>query len=249
MDSVPDMLSRPYRAALLPSEETDAKMKNLPEPYYDRDGITIYHGDSRDILPLLDPVDLVLTDPPYGVQKQERTYERITGPAAAWDDVLPLWWMEDAARLAPVMGVMPGVPNMLRLPHEVGRLAYRWTLAAHIVNGMTRGAMGYGNWIPCLVYAADGISIYRQASDAGRVVIGRDTKPDHPSPKPYEAMRWFVSSLLGDTILDPFMGSGTTLRAAKDLGRRAIGIELEERYCEIAVRRLSQQVLPLEVPA
>jgi len=202
-------------------------------PYYERDGITIYHGDCREILPTLAPVDLVLTDPPYGVGK------------AAWDDTLPLWWMDDAARLAPALGVMPGVPNLLRLPHEIGRLTYRWTLAAHIVNGMTRGAMGYGNWIPCLVYAADDISIYRQASDAGRVVIGRDTKPDHPSPKPYEAMRWFVSSLPGDTILDPFMGSGTTLRAAKDLGRRAIGIEIEEKYVEIAIKRLQQETLPL----
>ena len=203
------------------------------QPYYERDGITIYHGDCREVLPTLEPVDLVLTDPPYGVGR------------AAWDDALPLWWMDDAARLAPVLGVMPGVPNLLRLPHEIGRLTYRWTLAAHIVNGMTRGAMGYGNWIPCLVYAADSVSIFRQSSDAGRVVIGRDTKPDHPSPKPYEAMRWFVSSLPGGLILDPFMGSGTTLRAAKDLGRRAIGIEIEERYCEIAARRLEQQVLPL----
>jgi site-specific DNA-methyltransferase (adenine-specific) len=205
------------------------------KPYYEQDGIVIYHGDCREILPTLEPgiVDLVLTDPPYGVGK------------ADWDDVLPLWWMDDAARIAPLMGVMPGVPNMLHLPQHVGQLSYRWTLAAHIVNGMTRGAMGYGNWIPCLVYANQETSIYRQSSDVARVVVGRSAKPDHPSPKPYEAMLWFASMLPGNVVLDPFMGSGTTLRAAKDLGRRAIGIEIEERYCEVAAKRLQQSVMIL----
>jgi site-specific DNA-methyltransferase (adenine-specific) len=70
---------------------------------------------------------------------------------------------------------------------------------------------------------------------------------DHPCPKPVTFMRWVVErcTASADTVLDPFMGSGTTLRAAKDLGRRAIGIEIEERYCEIAARRLAQEVLPL----
>ena len=70
---------------------------------------------------------------------------------------------------------------------------------------------------------------------------------DHPTQKPEALMRQFIAHTTnpGDLILDPFMGSGTTLRAAKDLGRRAIGIELEEKYCEIAVKRLAQQVLPL----
>jgi DNA modification methylase len=112
---------------------------------------------------------------------------------------------------------------------------------------MTRGALGWGNWIPCLVYAADYVKLHRNLSDTGRIVVGRDVKPDHPSPKPYEAMRWIVSRFPGDSICDPFMGSGTTLRAAMDLGRKAIGIEIEERYCEIAAKRLQQAVLPLAV--
>ena len=71
----------------------------------------------------------------------------------------------------------------------------------------------------------------------------------HPCPKPIEPWRLIMSRLSvapTDTVLDPFMGSGTTLRAAKDLGRKAIGIEIEERYCAIAAERLRQGVLPLE---
>jgi site-specific DNA-methyltransferase (adenine-specific) len=210
------------------------------KPYYERDGITIYHADCRDVLPTLaaGSVDLVLTDPPYGVGKAE------------WDDDLPLWWLDEATRIAPCLGLMPSIKHLLRYPSSVGALRYRWTLSAHLINGMTAGPIGFGNWVPCLVYSADGIRIHQQLSDVGRVVVGRDTKPDHPSPKPYEAMRWFVSRFPNaDTILDPFMGSGTTLRAAKDLGRRAIGIEIEERYCEIAARRLEQSVLPLAMAA
>jgi site-specific DNA-methyltransferase (adenine-specific) len=72
-------------------------------------------------------------------------------------------------------------------------------------------------------------------------------KTDHPCPKPYGWMAWAIclASEDGETVLDPFMGSGTTLRAAKDLGRKAIGIEIEERYCEIAAKRMRQEVLPL----
>jgi DNA modification methylase len=195
-------------------------------PYYEQDGITIYHGDSKEFLPLMSSADLILTDPPYGVGK------------AAWDDEFPVWWFEDAARIAPIMGLMPGVVNLLRCPRVIDRLKYRWTLAVHICNGMTRGAMGYGNWIPCLVYAADGAKIYKHASDVGRVALGRSKKPDHPSPKPYEVMQWLVERLPGTLILDPFMGSGTTLLAAYNSGRQAIGIEIEEKYCEIAANRL-----------
>ena len=72
-----------------------------------------------------------------------------------------------------------------------------------------------------------------------------DARPDHPCPKPLPLMLQLVSLFtdLGETILDPFAGAGTTLRAAKDLGRKAIGIEIEEKYCEIAAKRMAQEVL------
>lgn len=205
------------------------------EPYFDDGQITIYHGDCRDVLPSIqtESVDVVLTDPPYGFRK------------ADWDEDFPTFWMGDAARIAKsAIGIMPGINNILSCPRSIPPFEYRWMLSVHLSNGMTRGLMGFGNWIPVLVYGREGTSLYRTQQDATTVPIIGDM-PDHPSPKPLRAMTWLVSRFDGELILDPFMGSGTTLRAAKDLGRRAIGIELEERYCEIAARRLEQQVLPL----
>jgi DNA modification methylase len=217
------------------------------EPYYQDEYTTIYCGDAREILPTLadDSADIVLTDPPFGVGKRERTYAKITGPAAEWDDEFPTWWFEDAARIAPVLGLMPGIVNLPRCPLSMGRLVYKWTLAGHLVNGMARGAIGYGNWIPCMVYAADGVSVYKQASDVGRIVVGRGTKPNHPSPKPIEYMRWLVDRLPGERILDPFVGSGTTLVAAKERGRRAVGIDSSEAHCETAAERVRNTPIPL----
>lgn len=277
----------------------------MGEPYYADEHVTLYHGHCEDILPGLpdEAAMLTLTDPPYGIGK------------ADWDDEFHLGWMAEAARIAPILGLMPGTWNMLRCPPGAARLSYRWTLAAHLVNGMTKGAIGWANWIPCLVYsAADPVAwcaefadwcdgqgvtkrhldaaagtsdmggwwlsrlphraaiptpeqwaklarfkppasldpgvfasarVYRQVSDAQRVIVGREDKPDHPSPKPLGVMRWLIDRLSfeGDVIIDPFAGSGATLVAAKQLGRPVIGIEIEERYCEIAARRLLQGAL------
>ncbi len=206
---------------------------SLPTPYYQDDQATIYCADCRDILPLLEPgsADLVLTDPPYGVGK------------AVWDNEFDLTWLPLAEPITRnALAVMPGVTNLLSLPKEIGRLSYKWTLSLHVINATVRGAVGFGNWIPCVVYVKDGGSIYTCNQDAGEIAI-RGQMPKHPSPKPYDAMRWLISRLPGELILDPFMGSGTTLIAAKDLGRKAIGIEIEEKYCRIAVERLRQGVL------
>ena len=204
----------------------------LPKAYYEDESVTIYHGDCREILPLLDRVDLVLTDPPYGVGK------------ADWDTATWDWLPMVAVKATQALGIMPGIANLLSLPQEIEGHVYRWMLSARIINSTTRGAIGFGNWIACAVYSRPGVSIYSCAQDATEIAI-RGDMPDHPSPKPFEVMRWLATRLPGDTILDPFMGSGTTLRAAKDLGRKAIGIEIEEKYCEIAAKRMSQLVLPL----
>lgn len=213
------------------------------KPYYQDAFVTLYHADCREMLASID-ADLCLTDPPYGVQKQPRTYAGKKGRAVAWDGSFdPSWAHELNVR---VLGLMPGVLNLPRCPLVIGPLAYRWTLAAHVTNGMTRGPFGYGNWIPCLIYAVEAVSLYQQVTDVARVAVSGE-RPDHPSPKPYSAVAWFLSLLPGATVLDPFVGSGTTLLAAKQAGRYAIGIEIDEAYCEVAARRLSQGMLDLGV--
>ena len=99
---------------------------------------------------------------------------------------------------------------------------------------------GFNNWEPILLYGFDSLT-----NDVVSARNYRDIE-DHPTTKPIQLMMRLLLRLPEGAILDPFMGSGTTLRAAKDLGHRAIGIEIEERYCEIAAKRLSQEVLLFE---
>ena len=199
-------------------------------PYYNHAGITIYHGDCRDILPHLEPVDLVLTDPPYGCGK------------ADWDDNFPKWFVVEAFKCSQTVCIMPGLWALPDCLEAMGS-RYKWIIAGYNKNGMTHGAIGYNNWIP----AVCGGVIKNGGQDAHSFTIGSEPQFPHPSQKPLKFMRFLIVRLSEEnqTILDPFMGSGTTLVAAKQLGRKAIGIEIEEKYCEIAVKRLAQEVLAL----
>jgi site-specific DNA-methyltransferase (adenine-specific) len=200
------------------------------EPYFRTDdgAIALYHGDCLDVLPQLgaEVADVAFCDPPWGVNK------------ADWDGAFGLTIVEAAARATrTAIAVTPGIVNLLRLPQSIGEMTYRWTLSVRIANGMTRGAIGFGNWIAVPVYARATESIYACAQDATEIVI-RGSNPDHPDPKPLDAMRWILSRLPSGTVLDPTCGSGTTLLAAREQGRRAIGIEREESHCETAAIRL-----------
>lgn len=191
--------------------------------YYSDDAVAIAHGDCRDILPTLEPVDLVLTDPPYGMKK------------ADWDmDIVPVdSWLPVARKLAPTV-FFTGVKGMYDYPRPDWVMAW-FRLGSTQRNGALRG---FNNWEPILTYGLGSLQ---------NDVISIPNFPDvdgHPTPKPLKLITTVLARLPGDLILDPFMGSGTTLRAAKDLGRKAIGIEIEERYCEIAAKRMAQEVLP-----
>ena len=201
------------------------------QAYYQDDLVTIYHGDCRDVLPV--EAEVAFADPPYG-----------TG-VADWDQVFETDWLEPlASGVRKAIAVTPGTNNVLSLPQRVGGFEYRWMLSAAVLGVGTHGLMGFASWVPVVVYGRPGESLYRSQTDAAML----PTEPDrvaHPSPKPLALTRWILSRLPEGSVVDPFMGSGTTLVAAKSLGRRAIGIEIEERYCEMAARRCSQEVLGL----
>jgi site-specific DNA-methyltransferase (adenine-specific) len=206
-------------------------------PYYDDGQITIYHGDCRDVLPVAS-YSAVVTDAPYGVGIDYASFDDTSENVAELArDVSP--YLLSATRAA----VFSGVPQMWMWPQP------KWVLCwSYAPTTNQFSPWGYAQWQPVLVYGSDP---YLAKGLGPRPTVYTNTNtPDrrgntHPCPKPIEVMRWVVGRVTDedDVIIDPFMGSGTTLRAAKDLGRRAIGIEREEKYCEIAVKRLSQGVL------
>ena len=208
------------------------------KPYYEQDGITIFHGDCREILPTLKTgsIDLVLTDPPYNVGINYSNGDN-RADYAEWTSQ----WFEACPRPLVV------TPGMVNLSMWYAMQKPTWQCAWVKPNQCSPSALrGFNAWEPILVYG----SVRKPVGhDVWTTVIQTNQRDvgDHPCPKDLRSWRKFVEvfSLDTDTILDPFMGSGTTLRAAKDLGRKAIGIEIEERYCEIAVKRLQQAVLPM----
>ena len=201
-------------------------MPRVSDPYYSQDGITIYHGDCRDILPQFPDksFDLVLTDPPYGVGFRENE----------WDKEIPRW-LEEAKRVSDVT-IFTTAPVTLwdyPRPDWVG-CYYREAANSRSLFG------GFNHWTPLVFYGKP----KRLRVDSKKLhALAINEENGHPTPKPVELMSWLIDEVMANSILDPFMGSGTTLVAAKQLGRKAVGIEIEERYCEIAVKRLAQMEL------
>ncbi len=211
---------------------------SLPKPYYEEPGITIYHGDCREILPHLPKVDLVLTDPPYGIGASSGVgkygIKKWGGSKdLKWDEAIPTREAFDIVLASGSLQIIWGM-NYFQLPATRKYLV--WDKGAGFrQRTFAECELAWCSW--------DGNSeIYTRDPLACRDYKGKD----HPTQKPIELFKWCIDIAgAAKTILDPFMGSGTTLRAAKDLGRQAIGIEIEEKYCEIAVNRLRQEVLPL----
>jgi site-specific DNA-methyltransferase (adenine-specific) len=228
------------------------------KPYYEGGGITIYHGDCREVLPSL-VADVAITDPPYGIGLVTKTSDYRDSKAfdAGASLRASVLYEDDPVQVRALIGeVMPPLlalapralvfsgPSMLWAYPEPRAIGCVFTMA-----GAGRSPWGFQCMHPVLFYGSDP---YLQDGLGGRPNSLKDDQPnrehfDHPCPKPIHWMRWAVSraSRVGETVIDPFAGTGTTLRAAKDLGRKAIGIEIEEKYCEIAAKRLAQEVLPL----
>lgn len=218
------------------------------KPYYQDDYCTIYHGDCREIMPTLPKVDLVLTDPPYGIgaDKNLRANKR-HGKAVAhskdygvanWDSSTPESWVFGCMLTKCDKSIIWG-GNYFALPPS----------KCWLVWDKDNGENGYADCELAWTNLDKAVRKIRYRWMGMLQEKSGDDKEDrfHPTQKPLDVMTWAITQAPDNcqTILDPFMGSGTTLRAAKDLRRRAIGIELEERYCEIAARRLQQEVLAL----
>ncbi|MFA5379307.1 MAG: site-specific DNA-methyltransferase [Dehalococcoidia bacterium] len=228
------------------------------EPYYQESGITIYHADCRDVLPHLGAVDLVLTDPPYGIGfdfqakrsrktgldfgvssrdvKRDPAWSMVVGDDLPFDPspwlkfpAVVLWGANNYAdKLPPCRGWLVWDKLGDKNPCAFGDCELAWTnrnMSIRIHRQLWRGLVREGE---------------ENVANGSKY---------HPCQKPIRLMRWCLSFFPDSiTVLDPFMGSGTTLVAAKQLGRKAIGIEIEKKYCEIAIERLRQEVIPLPMP-
>jgi DNA modification methylase len=208
--------------------------------YYQDDWSTIYHGDCRDILPLLEPVDLVLTDPPYGI-KRDKGFEGFGGfgtPIARrrfeddnWDQERPDKALFDLL-LVKAQSILLFGGNFFADLLPQGK---HW-----IVWDKKNTMPDFGD---CeLIWTNLPRNSVKIITCEYNGLIGKESWRAHPTQKPLRLLIELLKRYSGDTILDPFMGSGTTLVAAKNLNRKAIGIEIEERYCKIAVSRLKQEV-------
>ena len=219
--------------------------------YWQGDGITLYHGDCREITDWLAEADVLVSDPPYGIGYASRRdgLAPIHGDAdpAVRDDVIEMW--------LPKPAVMFGT---WRVPRpSTTRAMLIWDKS---------GAGGFVRDHPDIPWGRTHEEIYvlgtwptlkpgGRAREGGRPSVGNSVirvpgmnpasadRPSHPTPKPVPLMEALIAKCPPGTIADPFAGSGSTLVAAKLQGRNAIGVELEERYCEIAARRLDQGVL------
>ena len=231
------------------------------KPYYDDGTCIIYHGDCREILPRLaqESIDLVVTDPPYGVGWRSNwrrvSFSPIEGDSGSFDVAAALALTFPALR--------PG-----RHFYSFGRVELAGLpLVSPVELIWDKGIVGPGDltlpWGPA--HEPITFAVYRPSKanrDDGRGRLAARLRQGsvlrvprlhsravvaHPSEKPVDLLRQLIesSSILGETVLDPFMGSGSTLEAAKLEGRHAIGIEVEESYCEIAAKRLGQKVLTL----
>ena len=239
-------------------------------PYYDHDGITIYHGDCFDILHDLSGIGAVVTDPPYssggafrGDRAQQTSVKYVNSDTFAYrpefagdnrDQRSFLAWSTlwlNAARNASIPGaVLCSFIDWRQLPVltdavQAGGWTWRnlatwWKPGVRMQKGRFSASAEY------VIYATNGPTEDGAGSPQNVFRCKIDKDREHIAQKPADVMRWVLQVVPpGSTVLDPFMGSGSTLEAARDLGHRAIGIEVDERYCEVAAQRLSQQVLDL----
>lgn len=220
------------------------------EPYYQDNMVTIYHGDCAEIVPGVD-WDVFITDPPYGVNLGSH------GSANETRGYLAKGSYDEYADTYEnfVSSIVPVIDSLV----ETGKRGCVWcagTMAwdlprpsvlsgVYLPSGSGRNRWGFQNMAHVLIYGKNPVLHLGAKHTAISSTETAQKETGHPCPKPIGWMRWNVDLCTQDTdvILDPFMGSGTTLAAARELGRRSIGIDISEKYCEIAAQRVSQMSL------
>jgi hypothetical protein len=217
---------------------------SLPEPYYDdpKAGITIYHGDCREILPLLGRFDLLLSDPPWGVNIDTANHSRKRGVRAVGHDHPPCAGDNEPFDPVPALSVSErailwGANNFAdRLePSPMWLVWDRVTGEKDMTDAELAWVRGH-RFRTVRTFRHQWAGVLRASENAMRVL--------HPMQKPVALMSWCLSFFPeAKTVVDPYMGSGPVAKACKDRGLRYVGIELVEKYCEIAVNRLRQEVL------
>jgi len=219
------------------------KISELPKPYYQDEHVTLYHGDCRELLPLIPKVDLVLTDPPYGIGEAAGANKSRSKLAVAKDYGVSDWDNKPIEqglidRLIKHPAIIFG-GNYYAMP------ASSCWLVWDKLNGDT-------DFADCeLAWTNLPGAVRRLSYMWNGMIKQRPEQRWHPTQKPLDVMKWCIDQAdtklkkRVETILDPFAGSGTTLRAAKDMNRKCIGIEREEKYCEVTAKRLRQEVLGL----
>jgi DNA modification methylase len=242
MIEAPDI--RPPESAVTAEAKGCSLHSLVPQPFYDVDGITIYCGDNRQIMPLIGGADLLLTDPPYGINadaKMAAAAGTQYGTALAkkrdygttnWDACPPQRWaLEQAMEKAKWQIIWGG--NYFGLP-----AARCWLVWDKEING---------EFADCELAWTNLDKPVKKIRHMWNGMLRKYGEArEHPTQKPQDVILWCLGHVPeAKTVLDPWMGSGTTLVAAKLLGLRAIGIEANETYCKLAVARLAQGVLGL----
>ena len=211
----------------------------MTQPYYQDDMVTLYHGDCLDIDIWLS-ADVLVTDPPYGIGYATNTGGQFTGrpiegdeDTAARDAAMTAWGNRPAFVFASYRCSPYGKPHPMPLIFDkgdvvgMGDLSWPWK----------------PNYEMAWVYGTGWTGKRTGAVLSVRVLPGNFTPRAHPTEKPARLLEMVIEKAPPGVVADPFAGAGSTLLAARNLGRHAIGVEIEERYCEIIARRLSQGVL------
>jgi DNA modification methylase len=212
-----------------------------------KDGVTLIHGDCLKVLPQLEvaSLDATITDPPYGIDfrykshiDSEESYPALLVPV--------VFYCRQITRPGGLLFFWQAMKHVERW-HCWFPTGYRLFAAGKNFTQHRPTPVQY-SWDP-VVFWANGPTSRKAIAGERDFHIGNTTKyvaHGHPCPRPLDTVKFIcgMATEVGEVVLDPFAGSGTTLVAAKQLGRKCIGIEIEEKYCQIAANRLRQEVLP-----